>query len=145
MLQDKFTILDKACLIPLVAAFFKIFYQLARIIGTFKAIGQSFISDTIFYFAFTAVFRFRDISSGLLRAASHTACENNNSPHLQKSPSPAQFPDMFFRHFAGSVSAPFLLCTPFPLFCPLFRGRFRFCLTTDFDFYRLAIFCLMLL
>lgn len=57
MLPDKLAIFYKACLIPFVVAFFKIFYQLTWIVGTLKAIRQSFVFDTIFYLAFAAMFR----------------------------------------------------------------------------------------
>ena len=39
MPPDKLTIFHKACLIPLVVAFFKILYQLAWVIGTLETIG----------------------------------------------------------------------------------------------------------
>ena len=57
MLAHIFTILHKACPVSFVVAFFKVFYQLARVVGTLKTIGQSFALDTIFYLAFTAVLR----------------------------------------------------------------------------------------
>lgn len=57
VLTNKLTILQEARLIPFVVAFFKVFYQLARVVGTLKTIGQSFALDTIFYLAFTAVLR----------------------------------------------------------------------------------------
>lgn len=58
MLMDNFAVCHEACLIPLVIAFFKIFYLFTWIFGTFKAIGQFFAPDTIFYFALTAMFWF---------------------------------------------------------------------------------------
>ena len=57
VLANKLTIRHEARLIPFVVAFFKVFYQLARVVGTLKTIGQSFALDTIFYLAFTAVLR----------------------------------------------------------------------------------------
>ena len=57
MLPNKLAIFHKSCLIPCVITFFKIFYQLARIVRAFKTIRQSFIIDTIFYFALTTMFR----------------------------------------------------------------------------------------
>ena len=62
MLANKLTIRHEARLIPFVVAFFKVFYQLARVIGTFKTIGQPFALDTIFYLAFAAVFRFAHVA-----------------------------------------------------------------------------------
>ena len=62
VLTNKLTILHKARLIPFVVAFFKVFYQLAGIIGTFKTIGQPFALDAIFYLALTAVFRFAHVA-----------------------------------------------------------------------------------
>ncbi|WP_206671895.1 hypothetical protein, partial [Flavonifractor plautii] len=41
MLANKLTIRHEARLIPFVVAFFKVFYQLARVVGTLKTIGQS--------------------------------------------------------------------------------------------------------
>ena len=58
MLMDSFAVCHEACLIPLVIAFFKVFYLFTWIFGTFKAIGQFFAPDTIFYFAFAAMLRF---------------------------------------------------------------------------------------
>lgn len=58
MLTDKFAVFHKACLIPLVVAFFKIPYQRTRIFGTFKAIGYVLFYDTILYLAFAAMFWF---------------------------------------------------------------------------------------
>ena len=57
MLANKLTILHEARLIPFVVAFFKVFYQLARVVGTLKTIGQPFALDTNLYLAFTAVLR----------------------------------------------------------------------------------------
>jgi len=57
VLANKLTIRHEARMIPFVVAFFKVFYQLARVVGTLKTIGQSFALDTIFYLAFTAVLR----------------------------------------------------------------------------------------
>lgn len=57
MLTDKPAILHQACLIPFAVAFFKVFYQLAGISGTLKAMGQPLALDTIFYLALAAVFR----------------------------------------------------------------------------------------
>lgn len=62
MLPDKLAIFHKACLIPFVVAFFEIFYQLTWIVGTLKAIRQSFVFDTIFYLAFAAMFWFSNIA-----------------------------------------------------------------------------------
>jgi hypothetical protein len=62
VLTNKLAVLHKARLIPFVVTFFKVFNQLARIIGTFKTIGQPFALDTIFYLAFAAVFRFAHVA-----------------------------------------------------------------------------------
>jgi len=60
--MNKLAILHKACLIPFVVAFFKVFYQLAWIVETLKTIGQPFPLDTIFYLAFAAMFRLSHIA-----------------------------------------------------------------------------------
>lgn len=65
---NTFAVCHKACLISFVIAFFKIFYQLAGIIETLKAISQSLTPDTIFYFAFAAVFRFSLITAQAARS-----------------------------------------------------------------------------
>ena len=62
VLTNKLAILHKACLIPFIVAFFKFFYQLAWIVGTFKTIGQPFPLDTIFYLTFAAMFRLSHIA-----------------------------------------------------------------------------------
>ena len=62
VLTHKLAILHKARLIPFVVAFFKVFYQLAGVIGTLKTIRQPFTLDTILYPAFAAVFRFAHIT-----------------------------------------------------------------------------------
>ena len=54
---NKTAIFDKACLIPLIIAFFKILNKLTWIFGTFIAIRQVLFSNTILYSAFAAMLR----------------------------------------------------------------------------------------
>ena len=57
VLTNKPAVFHKAGLIPFIVTFFKVFYLFAGIAAAFKTIRQPFIPDTIFYRAFTAMFR----------------------------------------------------------------------------------------
>ena len=57
MRLNKTAVFYKACLIPLMIAFFKIFNQLTGVFGTFEAIRPLLFFDTVHYFAFAAMLR----------------------------------------------------------------------------------------
>ena len=59
---DKSAVFHKARPISFVIAFLKIFYLLAGIIGTFKAVISLFKPNAILYLTFTAMFRFPRIT-----------------------------------------------------------------------------------
>jgi len=58
MFFDKLAVIYETCLISLVIALLKVFYELTREIRAFKTVGQFSVFYAIFYFAFTAMFWF---------------------------------------------------------------------------------------